>query len=276
MFVDILLSTYNSEAFLEKLVESMYLQTYTNWRFIIRDDCSSDNTINLLNQYRKTDPEKFIIIENNGINRGPKRSFEKLLEQSTSDYIMFCDHDDYWLAHKIEDSLAKIKEIENRNPNKAVLVFTDLILTDQKLNPINESFWCYAKINPNNIHNIYKLAINNPVVGCTVMINKAAKLVALPIPDQAIMHDWWIALKVAEVGVIDYIEKPAILYRQHSTNEIGADKASLNYFLKRLFVITKTLRQNVDAYKMLKALDKKYSGLKMIRYKVSILFSKLF
>lgn len=276
MIVDILLSTYNSEAFLEELVESMYLQSNPNWRFIIRDDCSSDGTPAILDRHRKNDSEKFLIIKNKGIRLGSKRSFEKLLEHSTSDYAMFCDHDDYWLAHKIEDSLIKIKEVENRMPNKAALVFTDLIITDQNLKPIHKSFWQYSKIDPANSQNIYKLIINNPVVGCTVMINKAAKSLALPMPDQAIMHDWWIALKVSEVGVIDYINKPCILYRQHRANEIGAERVNLIYLFNRFFNISKTIHQNIAAYKMLKALNKRYSVLKMIEYKIKVLFLKAF
>ncbi|MDP3436521.1 MAG: glycosyltransferase family 2 protein [Bacteroidales bacterium] len=275
MIVDILLSTYNSEAFLEELVESIYLQSYSNWRFIIRDDCSSDNTLNILYKYKSDHPERFHIIDNNGINLGPKRSFQKLLEHSTSNYMMFCDHDDYWLPHKIEDALSKIREIETRMPNQAALVFTDLILTDHNLKIIHNSFWNYSKINPANIQNVYKLAINNPVVGCTVMINKRAKLLALPIPDEAIMHDWWTALKVAESGIIDYIEKPGILYRLHNSNEIGTTKVNLTYLLNRLLGISKTIRQNRDAYEMLKALNKKYSFFKMMGYKAIISVSKI-
>ena len=274
MSIDILLSTYNSEAYIEELLESLYSQSYKNWRLIIRDDGSSDSTLVILNKQKKINPEKFQFIENNKIQLGPKKSYEKLLEQSTADYIMFCDHDDYWLSHKIEDSLNKIKELENRSPDKAALVFTDLIITDQDLKPINKSFWKYSRINPDNIHSVYRLAINNPVVGCTVMINKKAKSLILPIPDEAIMHDWWAALKVAEAGIIGYIEQPSILYRQHDLNKIGADKVGFLYFLKRVFGFSKTIKQNRDAYKMLKALDKKYSGLKMMYYKIGILFSK--
>lgn len=276
MSVDILLSTYNSEPYLQDLVESMYSQSYSDWKFLIRDDCSSDDTVSTLKKYQKKNPERFHIVENDGVNIGPKRSFEKLLKKSTADYIMFCDHDDYWLSHKIEESIKRIKEIERTSPNKAALVFTDLTITDKNLNLIHESFWRYSKINPSDIHNIYKFINNNPVVGCTVIMNKKAKMLALPIPDQAIMHDWWTALKVAETGVIDYIEKPSILYRQHSKNEIGAGKVSFGYYLKRLFSSSKTIKQNIDAYKMLKALDKKYSGLKMIGYKCIVLFSKAF
>jgi len=156
------------------------------------------------------------------------------------------------------------------------LVCTDLTITDQDLNIIHKSFWRYSKINPSNIHNICKLIINNPVVGCTVTINKRAKSLVLPIPDQAIMHDWWIALKVSESGAIDYINKPTILYRQHNKNKIGAENVNFDYFLKRLFRISKTIKQNIDAYKMLKSLGKNYSVFKMIRYKLIILFSKVF
>lgn len=274
MMVDILLSTYQSEAFLEALLESLYLQSYSDWRLIVRDDGSTDKTRAILNQHKEKHPNKIQLIEADFVNLGPKRSFEKLLVKSTAEYIMFCDHDDYWLVHKIEDSLTKIQSLESKNTGKAALVFSDLIITDDKLKPIHDSFWNYAKINPQNIHSVYKLVINNPVVGCTVIMNKFAKDLVLPISEQAIMHDWWAALKVAENGVIDYIEKPTLLYRQHPKNEIGVDQAGLAYFLSRFFNFSKTLKQNKEAYQMLKALDKKYTLVKFMGCKISVLFSK--
>lgn len=274
--VEVILSTYNSGSNLEELLESLLAQSYTNWKLTIRDDCSSDNSVRILKRYQKKDPERFHFIENEGINIGSKRSFEKLLRKSTSNYIMFCDHDDYWLSHKIEESLNKIMELESRTPNKAALVFTDLIITDNKLNEIHNSFWSFSKIRPSNIRNIYKFINNNPVLGCTVILNKEAKNIALPIPDQAIMHDWWLALKVSEKGVIDYIETPSILYRQHQDNEVGVERVNANYFLNRLLAISDTIRRDIEVYRMLKALDKKYSGLKMIAYKILVLFSKVF
>jgi glycosyltransferase involved in cell wall biosynthesis len=273
--VDILLSTYNSEAFLEDLIKSLYSQTYTKWQLLIRDDCSQDSTPTLLKKIKNSDPDRIQIINSDGINLGPKKSFEILLKYSTTDYLMFCDHDDYWLSTKIEVSLNRLLQLEKKHSEKPILVCTDLVVTDDNLNLIHRSFWKHAKINPNNVFNTYKLSINNPVVGCTVMINKKAKPSFLPMPKEAIMHDWWMALKISETGIIDYIKKSTILYRQHSKNKIGIEKVNFNYFVKKIFGFTKTIKENRNVYKMLKTANKKSSFILFIYHKFNIVFSKM-
>jgi len=202
---DILLSTFNGTAYLNDLMHSLYGQTDINWRLVIRDDGSSDSTMELIKSYREKDKERIFIFDDNKKHLGPKKSFEALLYQSDADYMMFCDQDDYWLPDKIESTLTKMKELEQQHPGKPVLIFSDLKVTDRDLNIIHPSYWKYTKVNPENAKDIYRLLVNNPVVGCTVMINSKVKPLVLPIPEQAVMHDWWIALNVARKGVIGFL-----------------------------------------------------------------------
>lgn len=275
MTIDILLSTYNSQDYIDDLLNSLLAQTYKNWSLIVRDDCSTDDTIAILNDFKKANSTKLIVINNDGQALGPKKSFEKLLENSSSDYIMFCDHDDYWLPNKIQDSLKQIHELKKNNPNQPALVFTDLTVVDQYLNIIHSSFWKYSKVNPNNIFNTYKLLINNPAPGCTFIFNAAVKKLVLPFPEQARMHDWWIALKVSESGVANYLDQSTILYRQHKNNKIGAEQISGAYFKNRISDLSLTFRQNLLSYRMMKCLNQNYSILKLIYYKFHISLSKV-
>lgn len=276
MTVDILLSTYNSQDYIEDILDSLLAQTFKNWRLIVRDDCSTDDTVSILNTFKKTNGTRITIIDNNNQRLGPKMSFEKLLETSSSNYMMFCDHDDYWLPNKIQDSLEQIQELEENNPGKAAFVFTDLTIVDEALNILHPSFWKYSKVNPNNIFNTYKLLINNPAAGCTFIFNVAVKKLVLPFPIQAIMHDWWIALKVSESGVANYLDKSTILYRQHKKNKIGAEQINGSFFKNRISNISLTLKQNVRTYQMMKCLNKNYSTIKLIYYKLNISLSKVF
>ena len=274
MVVDILLSTFNSEQFLGDLFFSLEQQSFTDWRLIIRDDGSEDKTLDRINRFKKENSDRALIMNSNGINLGPKGSFVELLKESTAEYIMFCDHDDYWLPQKIEVSLKRMKEIEKLNPSKPVLVCSDLTITDKDLQIIHPSFWKYSRIDTCNINNIYRLAINNVAVGCTVMINREAKTIGLPLPKQAVMHDWWIALKVAQNGAIGLIEESTILYRQHSNNVIGA-KSIKNYSRLRLSHLIITIINNVEAYKMLKSLAPNFSIFKLLGYKISMTIHRI-
>ena len=109
---------------------------------------------------------------------------------------MFCDQDDIWLQKKIEHGLKKIIAMEAQYPNLPHLVFTDLTVVDKNLKIISDSSIKYQSLNINNINSLTNMLIENIVTGCTILMNKKAKEVSLPISHNAIMHDWWIALKI--------------------------------------------------------------------------------
>ncbi len=76
--------------------------------------------------------------------------------------------------------------------------------------------------------------IQNTITGCTVMINRKLAQKCLPIPNDAIMHDWWIGLVASQFGKIGYIDEATIKYRQHSSNTIGAKGFDINFVLKSI------------------------------------------
>ena len=275
MNTDILLSTYNGAAFLEELLRSLAAQSFTRWRLLVRDDGSVDETMDILKSFQEKNRGRVFILEDNK-HLGPKKSFEVLLTKSNAETMMFCDQDDVWLPDKIKNTLTKLKELEKDHPGQPVLVFSDLKVVDNDLKIIYPSFWQYIKVKPENSRNIYRLLINNPVVGCTVMINRQAKKAVLPFPEQAVMHDWWMALNVSRKGVTGYLDQPTILYRVHDKNSIGASYAGKKHYAGRLKNISVTFSQNKDALNMLKALDFPLSQTKFWAYKTAISFSKLF
>ena len=272
--VDILLSTFNGGSYIPDLLKSLQSQTFTGWRLIVRDDGSTDQTLSMLEHFKETYPKKMTIIDEKK-NLGPMRSFEKLMEYSSAQYMMFCDQDDVWLPHKIEESLARIQELEQKNSGKAALVFSDLEVVDEQLNTIHSSFWNYSKVDPDNVYNCYKLLINNPAPGCTFIMNKKVKQLVLPFPEQARMHDWWILLNVAESGVIDYIKRPGLLYRQHKKNKVGAEAIQNTYLFSRMTNLSLTIKRNKESYQMMKCLSNDYSLIKLFYYKLRISLSKL-
>ena len=233
--IDILLSTYNGERFLQKQIDSILTQTHTEWRLLIRDDGSSDNTYAILKEYQQNNPEKIIIFSNNiNQNIGVIKSFEFLLQQSNNEYIMFCDQDDIWLPNKIEISFNTIKELEAKHSQSTpIAIHSNLTLIDENENLLHNSFWQFANIRPNILNtNIKFLAISNSATGCTMMINQALKNIVLPFPEKVYMHDMLIALTACKHGILHPIYQPLILYRQHNNNTIGAIKYEYSLFNK--------------------------------------------
>ena len=87
--------------------------------------------------------------------------------------------------------------------------------------------------------------MGNVVSGCTMMINKPLKEICGHINENALMHDYWIALTAAAFGYISYIDKPAMYYRQHDNNTFGAKSYSIKYALQKLKEGRKNMQQAV-------------------------------
>jgi glycosyltransferase involved in cell wall biosynthesis len=228
--VDILLATYNGEKYLHQQIDSIINQTYNNWRIIVRDDCSIDDTVKILLEYKKKLNDRFTIINNDNKNLGPAFNFIELLKKSSSLYCMFCDQDDYWLPDKIELSVNKMNEYSGM----PALVYTGLEVVDWELKKMGVSLPEMEKMTPGDLY--YKnIIIHNKIAGCTVIINSELRSIALSGNiDYIIMHDWYLAVIASLCGAIGYIDKPTILYRQHQNNTIGVKIKDFFYWKKRI------------------------------------------
>ncbi|MGA1980070.1 MAG: glycosyltransferase family 2 protein [Sedimentisphaerales bacterium] len=257
--ISICMATYNGEQFLGQQLDSIIAQSNQDWQLLVRDDGSDDNTVHIVEDYAGRLPEKIRLVTDDGNRLGASLNFGKLLEYADTEYIMFSDQDDVWLPNKIELTLNAMKAAEQIYPDKPILIHTDLQVMDYKLDIIANSMWSYQKLFPEAGSDLNRIMAQNVVTGCTVMLNKKARAVSIPVPDEAIMYDWWLALKVCEHGKIIYVSIPSVLYRQHSKNRLGAQKVrkiDIIYFLKKLFCMRKLLSAH---YRMLKRFDPRAS-----------------
>lgn len=252
--IDILLATYNGEKFVKEQIESILNQTYENFNLIISDDASTDNTLNILEEYEKKDTR--IKVFKKEKNEGLIDNFEFLLKNVTSDYFMFSDQDDIWKKDKIEKSINKLKE------ESSGLVYTDLEIVDEKLNVIYPSYWKYKQIYKKIIkyNNFEALYLNNFVTGCTILAKSKYIKDILPLPRNSkfVLHDYWTALIISAKDKISYVEEPTIQYRQHKNNRVGSSRKSdqLENFedLRNLFIKVKiehfeVFKENIEKIK---------------------------
>ncbi len=237
--VDIIMATYNGEKYLAEQIESILSQTYMDFRLLISDDKSSDNTRSIIENYAQKDSRIYYFYQEK--NMGVIKNFEFLLQKVESPWFMFCDQDDIWKKEKIEKSIEKIKE------TNAELVYTDLEIVDSDLHIIEPSYWrfkgLYHKIKQYN--HFESLYLNNFITGCTMLCKKEIITKALPLPHSSkyVLHDYWIALIASQEGKIAYLEEPLIQYRQHKNNHIGSkrksDKISNFDEMRNLFIEVK-------------------------------------
>jgi glycosyltransferase involved in cell wall biosynthesis len=236
--VAIAMATYNGSRYVARQMDSLFSQTTSDWVLLIRDDGSTDETVVIVKKYQEAHPGKIVVVEDGQKNLGPRDNFGRLIESAETDYLMFCDQDDVWLPDKIERTLTKMQKLEQEfGCDIPLLVHTDMTVADEDLRPIAASFWEYQKMDPKRGEHFQRIFIGNVANGCTVMINRKLREMALPIPQGAIMHDWWLALIAAAFGKVDYITEQTVLYRVHSRNVVGASPWSLNYLLQKLIQV---------------------------------------
>lgn len=233
VYVDIVVGTYNGARYLREQVRSIVSQTHTHWNLYIRDDSSQDETVSILQSVAENEPRIRVVRDNLG-NLGVIRNFNCLLEKTQSDYVFLSDQDDVWNAEKIGLSLERMRELENQHGQDVpILVHTDLVMVDQELQVLSESFFTFRNLNSQSA-SLGQLLAQNIVTGCTVVVNRPLLLKALPIPLGSAMHDSWLALVAAAFGKIGFLGQATMLYRQHDSNTLGAKGWNYKFILSRM------------------------------------------
>jgi glycosyltransferase involved in cell wall biosynthesis len=234
LMLDILMSTFNGGEFLDEQLDSILVEDAVDLRVLIRDDGSTDRTIDILSGRAEKDGRIRLIKDELG-NLGPAASFMKLLEASEADHFMFADQDDVWLRGKIASSLERIVQMAAEcSAGTPLIVFTDLTVCDSDLKVVEQSFWKYQRLDPEIALAWKKLLAQNVVTGCTMIGNAAARAVSLPFALPDMMHDHWVAVNAARSGKVAYLPEQTVLYRQHGANAEGAKDFDTKYAAGRL------------------------------------------
>jgi len=135
------------------------------------------------------------------------------------------DQDDVWLPTKMTeqiDALDKMEESHGRST--PILVYSDLEVVDRWLRPIHPSFMRYQGLMHETQFPVRVLLTQNFVTGCAAVINRSLLNLAMPLPVDVVMHDWWLALCAASCGQIGYMHNSTLRYRQHDFNQLGAQR----------------------------------------------------
>jgi len=220
--VQVLLATYNGVRFVREQIESILAQDYPSVTLLARDDGSTDGTQDILNEYAARLPSRFRVLESGQNNQGFIRNFLELMKASSADYVCLSDQDDVWLPDKVSRTVQAMRELERKwGSDIPLLVFTDLRVVDEYLTTLQQSFWNRMRINPAWVHHLEKLLGSPVVTGCTTMSNRRLVELAQRMPDEAALHDRWMALLASALGNAAFLPDPTVLYRQHGRNAVG-------------------------------------------------------
>ena len=233
--VSIVLCTYNGEKYLEEQLNSIINQTYKNLEIIISDDCSTDNTISILEKYKHFNNfHIFLNKENLGFNK----NFELAISRANGYYIALCDQDDAWDLNKIDILVSSIEEES--------LVYANSMLVDENLKSLNKTLEDKLKVNFISSNSMLNFIFGNCVSAHAILFKK--EIVDFLNFPRNIYFDQYIAMVCASKNGVKYINKNLVLYRQHSNNTLAQNgfKKRKSIFHKIKTKLEKKIKDNEE------------------------------
>lgn len=209
--ISIILATYNGATYLREQMKSILCQTYQDFELIIRDDGSTDATLELIAEYAAQDP-RIKIMPNTG-NLGINENFYTLMEEAQGEYVAISDQDDIWEHDKLEILLQYL--------GGADLAYTDSQLIDAEGSSIGISLIETRTIKPKEGRNIMSFFYRNTVSGhaCLFRRELVSRIVETGRQAPTMMYDMVVATAASfGEGVRYYAERPLTFHRIHTAN----------------------------------------------------------
>jgi glycosyltransferase involved in cell wall biosynthesis len=231
ILVTVIIPCFNAAIFLQKTIDSVFSQNNIVCKIIAVDDGSTDNTLDILNQYG----DKVLILHHDGYkNKGQAASLNLGLRHAESEYVAFMDADDLWDEKKI---VAQVDALQ-RNPD-CVLCYVNGYVVDAKdhrLYPILPEYFQETNILGNILLDCYIRTPSMVMVRRSLFDQIGNFSEAYKAPD----HDMWV--RASEAGKFCYVDQHLVGYRQH------AGQASVNYARKMWDDEFDVLREAANRY----------------------------
>lgn len=243
--IQVLLSTYNGEAYLKEQLDSILNQKNIAVKLFVRDDGSSDGTVDILRAYAALhDNMQYLSGENCGVVASFFRLFE--LSDPDVDFYALSDQDDVWDEDKLSIACQKLEQMRKSKSQKKkkndsqIRTFTTPLLyccdawnTDDALNLLPESMQTAGR---ELVPDFRNALIENIARGASIVFNQALmSYIRISMPQDIYMHDWWLYLVASCFGEVCYDSAAHYKYRQHAGNALGAAAPSgCSRFFRRL------------------------------------------
>ena len=197
--VSIIMPSFNTGKFIKESIGSVLNQTYTNWELIIVDDCSNDNTDEIVNSIK----DSRIRYLKNKFNVGAALSINKKLKEAKGKWIAFLDSDDLWKKDKLE------KQIEFMKDNNYFFSYTNYIEIDE-----NDEKTGTKVTGPKKIT---KIGMKNYCwPGCLTVMYDAEKIGLIQIEDIKKNNDYAMWLKVCKKADCYLLNEELAMYRKRN------------------------------------------------------------
>lgn len=205
MKISIAMTTYNGEQYIQEQLDSFLDQTKKPDELIISDDCSTDQTIPITENFKNKTNFEVKIIKNKK-NLGYAGNFSRALSAATGDLILLADQDDFWFPNKIHHIYNKA--LKASKTNEILLIINNCEITDENLS-LQQSFY-FESIKEDKYFNF------DTVLGCCMAASRELIDLCTPIPEGIIAHDRWISDIALLFGEKIVINSPLQYYRRHN------------------------------------------------------------
>jgi len=205
MKISIAMATYNGAQYIKEQLQSFVAQTRQPDELIITDDCSTDHTEAIVNEFAKIAPF-YVEFHRNEKNLGYCGNFNEALLRTTGDLVFLSDQDDVWFPNKLEH----MSSLAERNPEVLVLM-NDAALTDGELNEVG-----LTKIGQIRSAGF---GMEKFVMGCCCAIRRELLNLCIPIPVGVAGHDNWLVAFSEGLDAKIVEDIPLQYYRRHESNE---------------------------------------------------------
>lgn len=272
--ISVAMTTFNGQNYLKEQLDSILNQTMPVDEIIICDDCSTDNTIDLISTYS----DSRIHLIKNKYNLGYVKNFHQAIKNCSGDYILLADQDDIWEKNKVECL------IETINQTGASLVCSNFSLIDsnsQKISMNNFKISKFVRNHKKQISTIpfYRLVMENIAQGCTYCFTKEIKDIYVKTENYDVIHDWQISLIASYTGKAIFLNKPLIQYRIHANNSVGFSDKTIQKRKKRTLKIPKLkpslicFFNDLDKHIRIKNIDKTFLNI-IYYFRIWYIFNK--
>ena len=284
MKISVAFIVYNGARYISTQLDSILAQTHKVDEIIVCDDASSDNTKEILEEYKNKHPNLFFIHFNKQ-NLGPTKNIEKAIQACTGELILLADQDDYWEAHKVETIFKYFEQNPNMNG-----VFTNGSLINSKGELDNKyALWdimsfpyktIKSKTELNNNLKLYINTVENAVTGAALAIRNNLPLLKQPFPTiKHLVHDRWLAINLAEYNSLGILDDKLIRYRIHSAQAIGGMSENIEKYIElnaNLLEGTSNKNNSITSFKDLRYILNKIENNLQIQNEISKIENKNF
>ncbi|WDB75971.1 glycosyltransferase [Escherichia albertii] len=212
--ISIIMPSFNSEKTIAESIESVLLQTYENWELLITDDCSSDDTILIINAFISKDHR--IKLFQNTKNSGAAISRNVSLSNARGEFIAFLDSDDIWLPNKLEIQLSYMLNRKNVD-----FSFTAYEIVDECGNSTSRII---DRQGENLAFNYFDMLRKKATLGCSTVLFRREAFEDYLMPNIRTGQDYALWLKLLKTGKNAYLINEVLTKYRILPNSISRNK----------------------------------------------------